>query len=50
MYDIWYQQIEAIANHANRWLNFSLACAWIGFGLSLAAAVIYIIILRRENK
>ena len=31
------EQIAAIAVKANAWLNFSLACAWIGFGLSVIA-------------
>ena len=31
------EQIAAIAVKANAWLNFSLVCAWIGFGLSVIA-------------
>lgn len=31
------EQIAEMAAKANAWLNFSIACAWIGFGLSVIA-------------
>lgn len=44
---VWYQQIEQISEHANKWLNFSLICGVIGFCLA-AAALIYLIIERKK--
>ena len=41
------QQIEHIAEHANRWLNFSLVCGIIGFCLSVACAVYLIVRWKR---
>ena len=31
------EQIAEISARANAWLNFSLVCAWVGFGLSVVA-------------
>ena len=49
MYDIWYQQIEEIALHAQRWMMLSTICSWIGFGLSLIALAILIIRIKEES-
>lgn len=38
--EIWLKEIEAIAARANAWLNFSIICGWIGFGLAVTAGII----------
>lgn len=46
---IWAAQIDALAVKANFWLTVSTVAAWMGFACSIAAAILYIRIIRREN-
>lgn len=45
----WEQQITEIAIHANRWLDFALICAVIGFVLALACAVWLIVLIKKTE-
>ena len=47
---IWAAQIDALAVKANFWLTVSTVAAWVGFACSIAAAVIYVITIRRERN
>lgn len=47
---IWAAQIDALAAKANFWLTVSTVAAWVGFACSIAAAVIYVITIRRERN
>lgn len=47
---IWYEQIEAIAKHANTWCNFALVCGCVGFVLSVVAAVMLYRQIRKEEN
>lgn len=50
MIETWTAELEAIAARADFWLTVSTVAAWLGFGLSIAAAVILIITMRREEQ
>ena len=47
---VWYQQIEAIARHANGWCNFAIVCGILGFVLSVVAAVMLYRQIKKEGK
>ncbi len=47
---IWLAEIEAMAARANFWLTVRTVAAWVGFACSIAAAVLYIIKIRREKE
>ena len=47
---VWYEQIEAIARHANTWCNFALVCGCVGFVLSVVAAVMLLKIIKEETN
>ena len=49
-YEIWLQQIEQIALHANRWCNFAIVCGCIGFVLALGATILLIKKIRDEER
>lgn len=50
MYEGWEQQIAEIAVKANRWLNFSLVCGWLGFALAIAVLVYLVVKIKKEDN
>lgn len=49
MYEVWYQEIEALTAKVNVWCNFSLACGCIALAISVACAVYLIVRWRHED-
>ena len=42
-------QLNELVTKANRWLNFSIACAWAGF-LLIALVIAYLLYNRYNDK
>ena len=47
--EAWEDMLEEITMKSDRWLNFSLACAWLGFGLSIVAFA-YLMYINKPRK
>ena len=50
MFEGWYAEVAEISARANAWLDFSITCGWIAFGLSVLALLWLIIKNRRGWK